>query len=806
MFASFVAAFSLGLLPGIQQDTSSQEPGTLAIVGRDGAASGFCPLQHTDVQADIAGVAGRVTLSQTFTNPSNQPIEAIYTFPLPADAAVDAMTLHVGNRVVRSVIKKREEAQAIYQEAKQDGHVAGLLDQERPNIFTQSVANIMPNARVVVQISYVETVPFKHGEYEFVYPMVVGPRYTANAADPDKISPPTRPHGSRTGTDISLAVNLNPGADLDTIESELHQVKTNRLSADKARVELLKADEIPNRDFILHYSLAQKGVQEAFITHATKEDGGYFSLILNPPASPDPIMVAPKEFIFVIDQSGSQQGFPIEKSKDLTTRIIHTLGPQDTFTVLGFSNEPHFLWKTPRQATKENLDEALNFISPITADGGTELYEAVQAALDIPKDPERLRIVAFNTDGYVGDEDRILGSISARSSEARFFTFGIGNSVNRYLIDSMSSCGRGDSEMVTLASDADRAVDHFVTRTQFPILTNVQVQVDGVEVSDLTPENFPDVFSETPLVITGRYAGSGPGKVTVTGMLGNRPWSRTIDLNFPASDPGSGALSALWARKRITDLQTQRSIALIYRKNTGPYIQQITDLGLHYGLMTEYTSFVAVEDKVVNSGGQSTTVQVPVDLASGVSNDMATAQQPTGFGRASYGAAGGFGGGGLGGSLGAGAFSAGVLPPTNFSTYDPNTNTIWVKGPGEPTLPDISNFLKNPTDKEAAAFRMADRKALAKMVAGLPPKDQATFWFLVKVSKGLRTSKDKRVWVRIIVDEDDAKTLAKAYPGTLIPSSLNPKQQILFAVVKTNALADIAQLPYVVRVESANQG
>ena len=617
MTTSLVALALLSSSPAPAQMDTDPAPGQLAIMGKDNKVGDLCPLERTSVVADIAGFGARVTVTQTFVNPSRETIEAIYTFPLPNDAAVDRMQMRIGDRIVEGEIKRREEARLIYDAAKNAGQAAALLDQERPNIFTQSVANITPGAKVQIKISYVQILKFEKGEFEFVFPMVVGPRFLGNAPDPQNISPPITPKNTRTGANIDLTLNIDAGAPIQNYNSVLHQVSARKSGDSRMRVQLRRADEIPNKDFILRYSVATDTIQDGFIAH-TGEKGGFFTLFLMPPAQPEPSQIAPREVIFVVDQSGSQSGFPIDKSKELTLQLIKSLHSADTFNVLGFSNNVNPLWKTARLNTPENVAAATKFVSALQANGGTQLRDAAVTALTMPEDHSRLRLVVFNTDGFVGDEAAILKSIHEHCNRSRMFTFGIGNSVNRYLLEEMAIAGRGDVEIVTLAEKADEAVSKFISRSENPVLTDVSVSIEGVEVETLLPQALPDVFSERPVVIMGRYSTPGTRSVTITGNLGGRPWSRNIEIDFPAQ-ASAPALESMWARRKVDDLTRKAHLANILPEGDRATKDQVIDLALEFGIMTEYTSFVAVEKRVVNVGGKQRTVAVPIEMADGVS-------------------------------------------------------------------------------------------------------------------------------------------------------------------------------------------
>jgi len=603
-------------------------PGQLIGFDREGRPTILCPLAGTEVSASIDGFAARVTLKQTFTNPTNEPIEAVYTFPLPDDGAVDQMRLKVGDRVIEAEIKRREEARAIYDEAKAAGKVATLLDQERPNVFTQSVSNIMPKAKVEVEISYVHMVKYEDGQFEFVYPMVVGPRNAMQATDPEKITPPTLPPNVRSGSSTSLNVDVRAGSSVGPVTSVLHDVDVRRAGRDRFTVNLKRKDEMPNRDFVLRYRVASDEVQSSFVAHWDSERKmGFFNLILLPPVEPRAEQITAKEVWFVMDQSGSQSGFPIEKSKELTLKMLERANPGDRFNVMGFSTSQNLLWPEARPVTPQNLAEAKRFVAAMEARGGTNILEAVRSVLPEGEAQHGKRFVVFNTDGYVGNEVEIISAIGQRIGETRIFTFGIGNGVNRYLINAMSTYGRGAAEVVMLPEKADAAVERFLQRLQSPVLTDVEARFEG-PIADVTPNLIPDVFSNTPIVIKGRYTQPGRATVTVQGLIAGVPWAKEIELNLPGRSSGDSSLPSTWARSRLDDLGAEA----LDTKRQAPATEQATALALEYRLLSEYTSFVAVEQRIVNVGGKQRRVRVPVEMADGVtlgleSRDAANGQK-----------------------------------------------------------------------------------------------------------------------------------------------------------------------------------
>jgi len=604
-------------------DVATQPPrcGTLQILNADHLPANVCPLDHTDVQVDISGFIARVTLTQKFHNPSSAPIEAVYVFPMSDRAAVDSMDMRIGDRTVQGVIKEKGEARQIYNAARNAGQVASLLDQERPNIFTQSVANIMPGDEVLITISYVEYLKYEAGEYEYSFPMVVGARYNpASLTDAQRISPPVTPKGTRAGHDIALTVNLDAGVPLQALDSDLHAVNVNRTGQSTAVVQLKNQRSIPNRDFVLSYAVGGKNVEDAILTHAG-DKGKFFSLILQPPERVNPDYVTPKEMIFVIDRSGSMSGFPIEKAKKTMQLCIEGMNSNDTFNLVSFAGGTGYCFQNSRPNTQANRGEALEYLSNLKGGGGTEMMKAIDAALGGQRDPERLRVVCFMTDGFIGNDMAIIDRVQKNVENARVFAFGIGNSVNRFLIDNMARVGRGASEIVTLETDGDEAVERFHSRIQSPLLTDIEIDFGGLEVADVypAPNAIPDLFSAQPLIIKGRYTGSGKGTITLRGRTAEGPYKKKIEITLPRKNEMHDVLAPLWARTRIAAIMDEDWLGIQKGKPALDTKTAITELGLQFGLMTQFTSFVAVENRIVNQGGKQTTVQVPIEMADGVS-------------------------------------------------------------------------------------------------------------------------------------------------------------------------------------------
>lgn len=600
------------LVPAQEAETPDGEtgaPGQLAAI-RDGKPKGACPLEHTAVKAAISGGVSQVTVTQRFKNPFSDKIDAVYCFPLPENAAVYDLEMKVGNRTVKGQIHPKDMARKIYENARSQGHVAALLDQERPNIFTQAVANLEPGARVDITISYLEMLPYADGNYKFVFPTVVGPRYKADA----KTAPPVTPKGTRAGHDLSITVDLDAGMPLKKIDSVLHKVNVDKSGTNRAHVELVNQQTIPNKDFILNFSTAKDEIQEGVLTHKGA-DGGYFALILAPPGRVRPDQIVPKEMVFVVDTSGSQSGAPLDKSKATMEYALKHLNPQDTFNLITFAGDTRITFPQPVPASDQNIQLARNVLRGTRGGGGTEMMKAIRASLADQK-KGHARVVSFMTDGYIGNEFEILGEIDHHPG-AKIFPFGIGSSVNRFLIDQMARSGAGEADYVPLNADEKKVAERFYERVRYPVLTDIQLDWGGLGVTEVYPRRLPDLFASKPVVVLGRYNQGGTGQVTLKGNAAGKPWSHTITVKLPEREDGHKSVRQLWARAKIDELMGQDWQSL--QSGQSKHKEAITKLGVDYRLMTQFTSFVAVEDKTVTSGGQSRTVEVPVEMPEGVS-------------------------------------------------------------------------------------------------------------------------------------------------------------------------------------------
>ncbi|MCK5876934.1 MAG: VWA domain-containing protein, partial [Candidatus Marithrix sp.] len=602
--------------------TDRINPGTLEILQIDGkkpAKKLEMPLQHTDVKIEISGFVASAVVTQHYQNPFERPIEAIYTFPLPDNAAVDDMQMTIGKRVIKGLIKRKQEAKKIYEQAREQGQRASLLEQERPNIFTQSVANIMPGDDIKITIRYVNILQYNEGNYELVFPMVVGPRYipgntatgqsgtgwspdTNEVRDASKITPPVLKPNERTGHDISLAVNLNAGVSIKKVHSISHVIDIKNINSNESVINIHPADTLPNKDFILRYQVAGKAPEIATITHHD-ERGGFFTLMVQPQQTITDEQIFPRELIFIVDTSGSMGGFPIEKSKQAMRKLIKGMRSLDMFNVVRFAGDTGTLWSHPRPYNQTNADEALRYIDSLRGMGGTEMKKGIVEALAQPAASGYLRIAFLMTDGYVGNEFAIFQAIEKERRGARIFTLGVGSSINRYLLDRAAEIGRGEAFYVRQDENSDKVIAKFFQRVNKPALAHVEIDWGSLDVNSMYPAKVPDLWAGQPILIHGRYNKGGKSTVTIKGELVGQSYEQKLLVELPKNEPENEAMATVWARQKVHQLMNQ----MIRVGQTQELITQVTNVGLEFKLMTQWTSFVAVEERIVNVDGKSQT-------------------------------------------------------------------------------------------------------------------------------------------------------------------------------------------------------
>ena len=589
-------------------------PGEFILLNRDGSPI-YCSLEHTAVEADIAGLLAHVTVRQSFRNPSAVPADAVYRFPLPHGAAIDRMVIKIGARVIEGVVHEKEQARQEYQQARAQGRRAALLEEQRPNIFQQSVANIQPGERIEIEIGFHRTLDWVDGESEFAFPLVVAPRYEDGATTAAALAA-SEPIVSRPGGDVSIAVNLASTMPFNSIVSPSHEIVEKRPGKNTALVTLKNRREIPNRDFILRFSTAGDRIGDAFFVRDDPR-GKFFSLILEPPRRVLPADLMPRELVFVIDRSGSMEGWKLAKAVAAMRRCIEHLNPGDTFDLVSFSNGAESLFNGPVPIDDQSRALALQYLDTLAANGGTQMFQAIESVLARPVDPRRAKIVCFMSDGQVGNDFEILELVRKNAATVRFFTFGVGDSVNRYLLESVARVGRGDVQWVTESDDIDAVADAFYLRVNAPVLTDISLAWSGVEGIELAPATIPDLLDRRPLMLTGKLTGAPSGSLTITGRTAAGPWRRTIRIPEDMAQIDNPALPVTWARARVDQFMLADPSAMTNNPDAASTATRaaILDLGLHFQIVTQFTSFIAVERERSPRGGEAVRVpDTPTDI------------------------------------------------------------------------------------------------------------------------------------------------------------------------------------------------
>jgi Ca-activated chloride channel family protein len=578
------------------------------------------PLKQTRAEVNIAGVIAAVKVHQVFENSAGKPIEAVYVFPASTRAAVHAMRMKIGARTIEAHIARKQEARAEYEAAKSAGQRASLLEQERPNVFITSVANIMPGDRIEVELDYSEMILPDNASYEFVYPTVVGPRYVggANPKTDQWMANPHLSEGEKEPYAFDIKLHMQTGIPLKEVSSPSHKIAVSYAGPTTADIRLDQAGG-GNKDFVLRYRLAGDKIETGLLlyTEPDRPNEKFFALLMEPPRRPSDAEIPPREYIFLLDVSGSMHGFPLDTAKALMRELLSRLRPSDHFNLALFSGA-NYVWSPSgsKPANEKNIREGLDVILHQSGGGGTELMGGLQAAYAIPSlGRGTSRTVVVVTDGYVGVEAQAFRFIRERLDQANLFAFGIGSSVNRGLIEGMARAGLGEPFVVARPEKAAAEAEKLRHMIERPVLTNIEVRMQGFDAYDVAPEKVPDLLAERPLLLFGKYRGDRPGQITITGRNGRGKFGQGIDLRPADARPENAALRALWARKWVEILEDELHMGGGQEVETA-----ITGLGLGYSLLTPFTSFVAVDSQVANRSGQVETVRQPLPMPEGVSN------------------------------------------------------------------------------------------------------------------------------------------------------------------------------------------
>jgi Ca-activated chloride channel family protein len=646
--AAILAVMIFGPASAVAQDNSAPpKVGEGCLMYRSPVSGVYetVPLTHTDVQLDVRGLVLAGTVTQQYSNSSSSPIEAVYIFPLPHDGAVYDMEIRVGNRVIRSAIKEREEAKKTYEAAKAQGKRAALVEEERPNIFTTSVANIMPGDKIDVRLRYVEPLRWEDGRMRIVFPMVVGPRYipgtqgighegtgwavdTNAVPDASRITPVVRNPDSRSGHDISVSVDLDSGFGQAIVKSPSHEIRVEQASDGRQHVELATMATIPNKDFVLEVQQPSSLVPTTALFLSPGKSGETNFVLTAYPPTVQPKARMPLEMLYMIDTSGSMEGTSIQQAREALLNALDRLAPTDRFAILSFNSNYREFSPEPVMATTQNLAAARQYVKSLQAGGGTEMLPALEHLMHTQQASGYLRHIVLLTDGDLGNEEQIFAAMRSDLGNARLFTVAIGSAPNMFLATKMAQFGRGTFTQISDNSETKDKMMQLFDQIESPVLTDVSLSFAGVEVADVYPKRAPDMFLRQPLVVYGRITKGQKGTVHLTARNGNQPFETTIAINASKASFHPG-ITTLWATQKVEDMMDDWRHAT--DENRQKEIRSaIIAHAIQYRLVTRFTSLVAVEEVVVNPGGNSNTVPAPTELPAGWSMDAVFGPPATG--------------------------------------------------------------------------------------------------------------------------------------------------------------------------------
>jgi Ca-activated chloride channel family protein len=570
------------------------------------------PLKDTRVEISVSGVIADVKVVQTYRNEGLRPINATYVFPASTRAAVYGMRMQIGNEVIVAKIKEREQAKKDFEKAKEEGKSASLLEQDRPNVFTMKLANVMPQEEVNIELRYTELLVPTDGTYEVVFPIVVGPRYASKQSGKSEdgfVNTPYLHQGEQPPSALHISARVSAGVPIQSFNCPSHTVYPQWVSPNTAQVTFDDANPFQaNQDFVLRYRLAGNQINSGLLLFQG-QDENFFLYMAQPPERVATDDIPPREYIFVVDVSGSMSGFPLETSKSLLTKLISHLRPTDYFNVVLFAGDSTVLSENSLQANAANLDTAIRLLNDQRGNGGTELLAAIQRAMNLPREQNISRNIVLVTDGYVSGEQGVFDYIRSNLNQSNVFAFGIGSAVNRYLIEGVAKAGMGEPFIVSQESEAGAMAEKFRTYIQTPVLTNIHIRSVGFDTYDVHPVSFPDLLAQRPLILFGKWRGPVSGMFELTGQSGRGEYVSRLDVSGVQPEEGNSALRYLWARSRIAELSDYGSEDVSAER-----VNEITSLGLKYNLLTHYTSFIAVREVVTNTLEPAKDINQPVPL------------------------------------------------------------------------------------------------------------------------------------------------------------------------------------------------
>lgn len=580
------------------------------------------PLKDTRVEISVSGVIADVKVRQIYRNEGARPINATYVFPASTRAAVYAMRMQLGNEIIVAKIKEREQAKKEFEQAKEEGKSASLLEQERPNVFSMSLANIMPQEQVEIELRYTELVVPTDNIYELVFPTVVGPRY-ASSQDNKKenafVETPYLKQGQKPTSELHITARIAAGLPIYDLSCPSHTIVPQYQPNGAAQLKLDDSDPFQgNRDFVLRYRLAGEQITSGLLLYQGANEGGgenFFLYMAQPPQRVATDSIPPREYIFVVDVSGSMEGFPLNTSKELLRKLIGNLRPTDLFNVILFAGDSTVFSPQSLAANQENIEAAIALIEQQRGSGGTELLAAMQQAMNLPRQDGISRSLLLITDGFVAGEEGVFEHIRANLNQCNVFAFGIGTSVNHYLIEGVAKAGMAEPFVVTAEAEAAGVANKFREYVESPVLTDINVRAIGFDIYDVNPVKFPDLLAQRPIILFGKWRGPVGGTIELTGKNGHGLFTSRLDVATTQPDEANSSLRYLWARSRIAELSDYGAYSV-----DDDQAKVITALGLKYNLLTRYTSFIAVREVVTNPTGSAEDVKQALPLPLRVSN------------------------------------------------------------------------------------------------------------------------------------------------------------------------------------------
>lgn len=625
-------AIAASITPALAQE-QTQEDKTLApyFVVKGDPTVDQLPLKDTRVDVSVSGVIADVKVRQIYRNEGTRPINASYVFPASTRAAVYSMRMQIGDEIIVAKIKEREQAKQEFEKAKEEGKSASLLEQQRPNVFSMSLANIMPQEQVEIELRYTELLVPTDNIYEFVFPTVVGPRYATlkdgNTDENQFVETPYQHQGEQPSSQLHIAARIAAGLPIYDLSCPSHQIFPQWQSNGAAQLTLDDSNPFEgNRDFVLRYRLSGDQITSGLLLFQGADEN-FFLYMAQPPQRVAADVIPPREYIFVVDVSGSMDGFPLQTSKRLLRDLIGKLRPTDVFNVVLFAGDAAVLSPQSLPANQHNIETAIKLIDAQRGSGGTELLGAMDQAMKLPRQEGISRSVLLITDGFVAAEQGVFDHIRNNLDRCNVFAIGIGTSVNRYLIEGVAKAGMAEPFIVTDESEAAGAAAKFREYVQSPVLTDIKVRANGFDIYDVNPVKFPDLLAQRPIILFGKWRGPISGTIELTGKNSQGVYVSRFDVAQSQPDEANGALRYLWARSRIAEL-SDYGVSEVSDEN----VKAITALGLKYNLLTRYTSFIAVREVVTNPTGSAQDVKQPLPLPMHVTDlavgDTAVGSEP----------------------------------------------------------------------------------------------------------------------------------------------------------------------------------